>query len=85
MAFYRRRPSALQISLGLVLTIVLSGLIGYLQDRGTSRVWENVIVAAVGGTVLYVAILVFLLYYYLPRRDLAQAATKLAPPAAPPP
>jgi len=68
VAFYRRRPSALQISLGLVFTVALSGLLGYLQDLGTSRVWENVTLAIVGGVILYVAILAYLVYWYYPKR-----------------
>jgi uncharacterized BrkB/YihY/UPF0761 family membrane protein len=77
-AFYRRRPSYLQVAIGLTFTIVLSGLLGYLQDLGTPRVWENVVIAIVGGVVLYLAILVYLVYRYLPRR-----AT--VPPIAPTP
>jgi len=68
-AFYRRRPSALQISLGLVFTVVLSGLLGYVQDVGTSRVWENVVVAIVGGVILYAAILAYLVYRYFPKKQ----------------
>ncbi len=81
--FYRRRPSALQIGLGLVFTIVLSGLLGYIQDVGTSRVWENVALAIVGGVILYVAILAYLVYRYFPRRAMAgeqQASAPSAPP-----
>jgi glucose-6-phosphate-specific signal transduction histidine kinase len=66
VAFYKRRPSRLQISLGLLATIALSALLGYLQDEGTSRVWLNVTLAIAGGIVLYVAILVYLLYRYQP-------------------
>jgi len=81
--FYRRRPSTLQISLGLVFTIVLSGLLGYIQDVGTSRVWENVAVAIVGGVILYAAILAYLIYRYFPRQ--AKAGEQQAPsPSAPP-
>lgn len=74
-AFYRRRPSHRQIALGLLFTVVLSGLLGYIQDLGTSRVWENVFLAIVGGLVLYFAILAYLLYRYLPRHP------RLSPPA----
>jgi hypothetical protein len=72
--FYRRRPSAAQIALGVVFTVALSGLLGYIQDAGTSRVWENVVLAIIGGVVIYVAILVYLLYVYFPKRE------RLAPP-----
>ena len=82
-AFYRRRPGALQISLGLVFTVVLSGLLGYIQDAGTSRVWENVALAIVGGVILYVAILAYLVYRYFPRR--AMAGKPQAPSPAEPP
>jgi len=80
VAFYRRRPSALQIGLGLLFTVVLSGLLGYIQDVGTSRVWENVVVAIVGGVLLYVAILAYLVYWYLPKR-----AKRGEPPTPAPP
>lgn len=84
-AFYRRRPSRLQVVLGLAATIGLSGLLGYLQDMGTSRVWENVIVAIVGGVVLYFAILAYLVYRYLPRHARAATADPIesAKPAPP--
>jgi hypothetical protein len=75
LAFYRRRPSLLQIALGLLATIGLSGLLGYIQDAGTSRVWINVVEAVVGGVVLYVAILVYLWYRYLPRHSSPRVAT----------
>ncbi|MGC2290120.1 MAG: hypothetical protein WA688_09750 [Thermoplasmata archaeon] len=81
--FYRRRPSTLQIGLGLAFTVVLSGLIGYIQDVGTSRVWENVTLAIVGGVILYVAILAYLVYRYFPKH--AKAGEQPAPsPSAPP-
>ena len=67
IAFYKRRPSRKQIALGLVATIVLSGLLGYIQDAGTSRVWLNVTLAAIGGVVIYLAILAYLIYRYQPR------------------
>lgn len=72
-AFYRRRPSALQIAAGVAFTVVLSGLLGYIQDAGTSRVWWNVAAAIIGGIILYVAILAYLVYVYLPKRAKADA------------
>jgi hypothetical protein len=66
--FYRRRPSALQIAGGVAFTVGLSGLLGYVQDAGTARVWENVALAIAGGLILYLAILAYLLYVYFPRR-----------------
>jgi uncharacterized BrkB/YihY/UPF0761 family membrane protein len=83
VAFYRRRPTKFEIFLGLVFTIVVSGLLGYWQDLGTSRVWENTILAIIGGVVLYVAILVYLIYSYLPRHARSKA-TSSVPPSAPP-
>ncbi|MFZ0830557.1 MAG: hypothetical protein WCB18_10185 [Thermoplasmata archaeon] len=81
--FYRRRPSAFQIGLGVVFTVVLSGLLGYIQDVGTSRVWENVALAIAGGVILYVAILAYLVYRYFPKQ--ATAGGQPAPsPSAPP-
>lgn len=68
-AFYRRRPTALQIAGGVVFTIALSAFLGYIQDAGTSRVWLNVLIAVVGGLVLYVAILLYIVYVYLPKRQ----------------
>ncbi len=83
IAFYRRRPSALQIGLGLAFTVVVSGLLGYVQDAGTSRVWENVTVAIVGGVVLYVVVLLVLVYWYLPRRAKAREPPAPAPSTPP--
>ena len=80
IAFYRRRPSNLQIALGLVFTVVVSGLLGYWQDYGTSRVWENTILAIVGGVILYVAILAYFIYVYLPKRQAKQTPPSAAPP-----
>lgn len=84
VAFYRRRPTGMQISLGVVFTIVASGLLGYVQDYGTSRVWENTIVAIVGGIILYVAILAYLVYVYFPKHTRARKPAT-APPSTPPP
>ena len=84
IAFYRRRPSALQIALGLLFTVAVSGLLGYVQDAGTSRVWENVALAIVGGVVLYVVILLVLVYWYLPRREKAREPPSPAPSTPPP-
>ena len=84
IAFYRRRPSALQVGLGVVFTVVVSGLLGYVQDVGTSRVWENVTLAIVGGVLLYVAILAYLTYRYFPRREKALDKPSTSPSTPPP-
>jgi hypothetical protein len=67
--FYRRRPTRLQNALGLAFTVALSGLLGYIQDAGTSRVWGNVGLAIILGVGLYLAILAYLVYVYFPKRD----------------
>lgn len=84
VAFYRRRPRTWQVVVGLVFTIVVSALLGYWQDYGTSRVWENTILAAVGGVALYVAILVYLLYRYFPKQARSGVDSTL-PPSSPRP
>jgi hypothetical protein len=81
---YRRRPTRLQIALGVAFTVLVSGLLGYIQDAGTSRVWENVALAIIGGVILYVAILAYLVYVYFPKRE-RLAATSPSPPSASPP
>jgi hypothetical protein len=83
VAFYRRHPSTMQIGLGAVFTVALSGLLGYIQDAGTPRVWENVALAIVGGVVLYVAVLAYLIYRYFPKR--AKAAEPPTTSASVPP
>jgi hypothetical protein len=85
VAFYRRRPTTIQFALSLAFTIVVSGLLGYWQDYGTSRVWENTILAIIGGVILYVAILVYLVYWYLPRRARANVVPSTDPPTSRPP
>jgi hypothetical protein len=70
---YRRRPTGVQIALSVAFTVVVSGLLGYIQDVGTSRVWENVAAAIVLGLVLYLAILAYLLYVYFPKREKSAA------------
>ena len=84
IAFYRRRPKTWQIALGLAFTVVISALLGYWQDYGTSRVWENTILAAVGGAALYGAILAYFLYWYFPKHA-AVGADPAVPPAPPGP
>jgi len=76
--FYRRRPSRVQVALGVTFTVVISGLLGYIQDAGTPRVWENVVLAIILGMVLYSAILAYLVYVYFPRRE--RGSTPPEPP-----
>ncbi len=67
LAFYRRRPSRVQVILGLIATIVLSGVLGYISPGGPLGQIGSVIAAIIGGVILYVAILAYLLYRYQPR------------------
>ncbi len=67
LAFYKRRPSGVQVILGLVATIVLSALLGYISPSGGIGQLASVILAVIGGVILYVAILAYLLYRYQPR------------------
>ncbi len=67
LAFYKRRPSRVQVILGLVATIVLSALLGYVSPPGSIGQEGSVILAVIGGVILYVAILAVLLYWYQPR------------------
>ena len=73
---YRRRPTRLQIALGVAFTVAVSALLGYIQDAGTPRVWENVALAIVGGVILYLAILAYLEYVYFPKRERLAAQTQ---------
>lgn len=75
-AFYRRPPTRLQIALGLLFTVVLSALLGFVQAAGTARVWTNVGVAVVGGVALYFAILGYLVYRYFPSKALDAASAR---------
>jgi hypothetical protein len=81
IAFYKRRPSALQIGLGLAATVVLSALLGYVSPGGPLGQLGSVIVAVVGGVALYIAILWYLIYFYQPRHA---NQTMRAPPSNPP-
>ncbi len=79
LAFYKRRPSRLQVILGLVATIVLSALLGYISPGGPLGQIGSVMVAVVGGVILYVAILAYLIYRYQPRHEKAPMPTPPAP------
>ena len=67
LVFYKRRPSRVQVILGLVATIVLSALLGYISPGGPIGQLGSVILAIAGGVVLYVAILAYLVYKYQPK------------------
>lgn len=84
LAFYRRRPTRLQVVLSVAFTVVVSGLLGYWQDYGTPRVWLNVVLAIVGGVALYLAIYAYLVYRYFPRHPVVSppAPQTPVPPAA---
>jgi uncharacterized membrane protein YeaQ/YmgE (transglycosylase-associated protein family) len=79
LAFYKRRPSRVQVILGLVATIVLSALLGYISPSGPISQLGSVILAVVGGVILYVAILAYLLYRYQPKHAKPPMATQPAP------
>jgi len=81
LAFYKRRPSRVQVILGLVATIVLSALLGYISPSGSLGQVGSVILAVVGGVILYVVILAVLLYWYQPRH--AKPRTQAPPTPAP--
>jgi len=80
LAFYKRRPGRVQVILGLVATIVLSALLGYILPSGSLGQVGSVIRAVVGGVILYVVILEVLLYWYQPRH--AKPRTQTAPTPA---
>lgn len=69
IAFYKRRPSTTQIVLGLVATVLLSALLGYVSPGGPLGQVGSVIVAIIGGVLLYVAILAYLWYVYYPKHS----------------
>ena len=82
LAFYKRRPSRLQVILGLVATIVLSALLGYISPPGAlGSQLASVIAAVIGGVILYVAILAYLIYRYQPKHAKARTPTPPAPAA----
>lgn len=81
IALYKRRPSTTQVVLGLAATVALSALLGYVSPGGPLGQIGSVIVAIVGGVLLYVAILAYLWYAYYPRHLNPPAPI---PPTAPP-
>src|SRR5437899_12742425 len=79
LAFYKRRPSRVQVILGLVATIVLSALLGYISPGGSLGQVGSVMLAVVGGVILYVASLAVLLYWYQPSHAKRRIPTATAP------
>jgi uncharacterized membrane protein YeaQ/YmgE (transglycosylase-associated protein family) len=79
IAFYKRRPTRGQVILGLVATVVLSALLGYISPGGSIGQLGSVILAVVGGVILYVVILAVLLYWYQPRHAKPPMPTPPAP------
>lgn len=79
LAFYKRKPSRLQVILGLIATIVLSALLGYVSPPGAlGSQLASVIVAIIGGVIIYVAILAYLVYRYQPRHAKPKTPTRAA-------
>jgi hypothetical protein len=62
LVFYRRWPSRLQIVLGLVPTVLLCGVLGYVSPTGGIGRDGTIALAVVGGVLLYFAILA---YFYV--------------------
>jgi uncharacterized membrane protein YeaQ/YmgE (transglycosylase-associated protein family) len=79
LAFYKRRPSRVQVILGLIATVVLSALLGYISPGGPLGQLGSVILAVVGGVILYIAILAVLLYWYQPRHAKPPVPTPSTP------
>src|SRR5258708_33619696 len=81
LAFYKRRPSRVQVILGLVATVVLSALLGYISPGGPLGQVGSVIVAVGGGGVLFVVVFGVLLFL-VPTKAAEEAIP--APPAPAP-
>jgi len=81
LAFYKRRPSTIQVVLGLLATVALSAVLGYVSPSGPLSRTGSVIVAIVGGVILYFGILAFLYYRY---RHLPTELSKPPAPSVPP-
>jgi hypothetical protein len=60
IAFYRRWPSRLQITLGAVATVAGCVVLGWVLPAGALGRAGSVTLAVVGGLLLYGAILMFL-------------------------
>src|SRR2546422_1448971 len=80
LAFYKRRPSRVQVILGLVATIVLSALLGYISPSGSLGQVGSVILAVGGGGILFFLIFAVLLSFVHPRHP--QPTARTPPPPA---
>jgi tellurite resistance protein TehA-like permease len=80
-AFYKRRPSTIQVSLGLLATVALSAILGYFSPGGPLGRNGSIVVAIVGGVILYFGILAFLFYRF---RHLQTESPKPTSPSVPP-
>jgi hypothetical protein len=81
VAFYRRRPTGAQVAIGVVSTGILSGVLGAILPPGALGRTGSIVLAVVGGILLFVAILLFLVYVYQPIRAQRTGAGR---PEAPP-
>lgn len=79
LAFYKRRPSRVQVILGLIATVLLSALLGYISPGGPIGQLGSVILAVAGGVILYVAILAYLIYKYQPKHAKPRMPASPAP------
>jgi hypothetical protein len=67
IAFYRKRPGLGGIALGLALTVGLSAGLGYISPGGPLGAEGSVLVAILGGVLLYFAVLAYLYLVYYPK------------------
>jgi hypothetical protein len=81
IAFYRKRPTPVQIALGLVATIALSAALGYISPGGPLGQLGSVIVAIIGGVAIYFVILWYLISVYQPKHAASAAPNS---PTSPP-
>jgi uncharacterized membrane protein YeaQ/YmgE (transglycosylase-associated protein family) len=81
LAFYKKPPSTSQVVLGLVATVVLSALLGYISPGGPLGVDGSIVVAIIGGVVIYFGILAYLRYRYYPKHS--SEATPAPPTRSP--
>ncbi|MFZ0831201.1 MAG: hypothetical protein WCB18_00885 [Thermoplasmata archaeon] len=60
LVFYTRRPTTTQVIVGLIATIMLATMLGYVSPDGPLGIDGSIIVALVGAVVIYVAIFAYL-------------------------